>query len=53
MEISAIINDIIGFIESFMKEVQKFFDSIVKHYGFEDPDNYPEDFNPTTAAKGE
>lgn len=53
MEISQIINDIIDFLKSFMAEVQAFFDSIVKNYGVSNPENYPEGFEPTTAAKGE
>lgn len=44
MDIQTIINDIIGFIESFLAELQKFFDSIVKTPGYENPDNYPTNF---------
>lgn len=46
MEIRDIINDIIGFIESFIAEVQAFLDSIVIKPGYENPDNYPDDFKP-------
>ena len=44
MDIATIINDIIGFIESFIAELQKFFDSIVKTPGYENAENYPENF---------
>ena len=50
MDYAAIINDIIGFIESFLKEIEKFFASIVKKPGYADPDNYPENFQPKTEA---
>ncbi|MBR2411071.1 MAG: hypothetical protein IKB08_05030 [Clostridia bacterium] len=50
MDYAAIINDIIGFIESFLKEIEKFFASIVKKPGYENPENFPADFQPTTEA---
>lgn len=46
MDIQTIINDIIGFIESLIAQVQAFLDSIVKKPGYENPDNYPDDFKP-------
>lgn len=44
MDMATIINDIIGFIESFIAELQKFFDSIKKNPGYENPENYPDNF---------
>lgn len=44
MDYQAIINDIIGFIESFLKELEKFFASIVEKPGYENPDNFPAAF---------
>ncbi len=46
MEIRDIINDIIGFIESLIAQVQAFLDSVVKVPGYENPDNYPDNFKP-------
>ena len=44
MDIKAIINDIIGFIESFLQQLEAFFGSIVEVNGWEDPSNYPDNF---------
>lgn len=50
MEIKDIINDIIGFIESLIEQIQALLKSVVKKPGYENPDNYPENFQPTTEA---
>ena len=50
MEIRDIINDIIGFIESLIEQVKAFLASVVEKPGYENPDNYPENFQPTTEA---
>lgn len=44
MDIQVIVNDIIGFIESFLKKLEELFGSIVKVNGFDKAENYPEDF---------
>ncbi len=44
MDIQTIINDIIGFIESFLQQLEAFFASIVKTNGWDDPANYPDNF---------
>lgn len=46
MEIREIINDIIGFIESLIAQVQAFLASVVEKPGYENPENYPDDFQP-------
>lgn len=44
MDIQTIIADILSFIESLIAQVQAFLDSIVKKPGFENPENYPDNF---------
>lgn len=41
MDYKKIIDEVLEFLNDFIKEVQAFFDSIVKTWGFEDSDNYP------------
>lgn len=41
MDFQAIINDVLGFIQSFVEEVQKFLKSIVITKNFENEEYYP------------
>ncbi len=49
--IKEMINSIIEFFQIVIAEVQKALKGIVKVNGYEDPSNFPENFQPTTEAE--